>query len=121
MMPSRKDYGSAGERQAVEYLIHQGCRIERKNCRKRFGEIDIIAWHHQVLCFVEVKSRHSVTQGHPCEAVTPAKQRSIIRVALSFLSEERLGDVPIRFDVIAIMGDGSNSVEWITNAFDARE
>lgn len=119
-MLSHKDYGSAGEKQACDFLARRGCRILAVNYRTRYGEIDIIARHGNTLCFVEVKSRQGERQGHPFEAVTPAKQRSISRTALMYLQEHDAGDTAVRFDVIAVRGSGSEDIEWLPNAFDAR-
>jgi putative endonuclease len=120
-MLSSKDYGSAGEKQACDFLTRRGCRILATNYRTRYGEIDIIARHGKILCFVEVKSRQVELQGHPFEAVTLAKQRSISRAALLYLQEHEAGDVAVRFDVIAVRGSGTENIEWLPNAFDARE
>ena len=66
--------------------------------------------------FVEVKARTSPRFGAPAEAVTPAKMRSIVRVAMGYLQANRLLDSPTRFDVIAIDGMG---LRHIRGAFDA--
>lgn len=116
---SHKEFGSEGERRACRFLETRGCSILCCNYRTRFGEVDIIAQHGNVLCFVEVKSRHGSVQGHPFEAVTSVKQRQIIRTALTYLQETKLADVRMRFDVIAVMGDSEDDIQWLTNAFDA--
>jgi len=48
------------------------------------------------------------------EAVTPVKQERIKKTALYFLSEEEVAYQNIRFDVIAVEGEGVIHVE---NAF----
>lgn len=79
------------------------------------GEIDIIAKDHGYLVFIEVKYRRDKSCGHPAEAVTPRKQRTISKVASYYLLTHGCGmDTPCRFDVAAVSGDG---VELIKNAF----
>jgi len=70
--------------------------------------------------FVEVKSRKNLAFGVPQLAVTPFKQRQISKAALTWLSRNRHHDKPARFDVIAILLDGSfhHQLEHIKNAFD---
>ena len=85
------------------------------------GEIDIVAWDGPVLCFVEVKTRRATGRSSPvapAEAVTPAKQRQIARLALAYanrhglLSDDATGGpddgVALRFDVVAVVLDRDN-------------
>ena len=66
--------GQEGEQLAAAYLLNKGYRILERNYRYHRNEIDIIAKHGQVLCFVEVKTRISSAKGDPAEAVTLKKQ-----------------------------------------------
>ena len=68
-----------------------------------------------ILC-IEVKYRRDKSCGHPAEAVTPRKQRTISKVASYYLLTHGCGmDTPCRFDVAAVSGD---EVELIKNAFE---
>ena len=108
--------GTAYEKMAGEYLKTQGYEILHYNFRCRMGEIDIIAKDHGYLVFIEVKYRRDKSCGHPAEAVTPRKQRTISKVASYYLLTQGCGmDTPCRFDVAAVSGDG---VELIKNAFE---
>ena len=50
------------------------------------------------------RSRPGATNhGRPEESVTPAKQRQIRRIAQGYLLKNVLGEVPCRFDVVAIL------------------
>ncbi len=105
---SRRGVGTAFEARAAAYLEKNGCRILQRNYRCRYGEIDLIAWdeERETVVFVEVKYRRNRGSGIPEEAVTSAKQRTISRVAAWYLLNcGASGDVPCRFDVIAIEGD----------------
>ena len=113
-MRREKATGNAGEAAAVVFLEAQGYRIVDTNVRPGTrenripGELDIVAWDGDALCFVEVKTR-TVTAGviseSPAEAVTGAKQRQIVRLALLYAAQSDLlagDDVPLRFDVVAV-------------------
>ena len=84
------------------------------------GEADIIARVGEVLVFVEVKTRRGVSYGFPAEAVDEAKRERYRRIALSYLAERRLGEVPLRFDVVSIVvSDRRAVVRHHINAFEA--
>ncbi len=95
--------GPEGEQIAADYLGSKGYNIMRRNYRFHRNEIDIIALHHKTLCFVEVKTRFSSTKGHPAEAVTPQKQREIVKAAQAYLTVTDNIETDCRFDVIAIL------------------
>ena len=108
--------GAWYERKAADYLKQQGLFILRYNYRCRSGEIDLIAREGQYLVFVEVKYRNGGSSGNALEAVNPAKQRTICKVARYFLAVEyHCTDVPCRFDVVGIDGD---RIHWLKNAFE---
>ncbi len=118
------DLGHEGEHAAVTFLIEKGYRILQRNYRYRRNEIDIIALDRRTLCFIEVKTRSSASKGHPLEAVTPEKQKEIIRAATAYLTTYPPPEPDCRFDVIAIIAhDFTNGrlkefqLEHITNAF----
>ncbi|NTW82181.1 MAG: YraN family protein [Chlorobiaceae bacterium] len=116
--------GPQGEKIAADYLSGKGYRILERNYRFRRNEIDIIARHRGVLCFVEVKTRSSDEKGDPLDAVTPQKQQEIIKAAKSYLFRNGGMDTDCRFDVVAVrvreMGQGlisSFTVEHVIDAF----
>jgi len=111
--------GEAGEQAAAAFLTSLGYRIVARNVRFRSGEIDLIARDGSVLVFVEVKTRRGRRFGTPGEAVTPQKQRKLIRLASLYLA--RLGGEPppCRFDVVEVEPgpDGRYRCEVIRGAF----
>ncbi|MFQ5839350.1 MAG: YraN family protein [Candidatus Methylomirabilales bacterium] len=122
MPEGRQPLGAAGEQVARAFLEQAGYKILRENYRSRLGEIDLIAMEGEVLVFVEVKARQSRRFGTPQEAVGGEKQRQILRVASAFLMESRLGEIPCRFDVVAVTfrkGARGPMVEHIRDAFSA--
>lgn len=112
--------GTWGEALVADYLRRRGCRLEAHSYRCRFGEIDLIAWDGDTLCFVEVKTRTNTRMGLPREYVTARKQTRLRRTALFYLSSHDL-DCPTRFDVAevyaAVPGDPEARIEYLENAF----
>lgn len=85
------------------------------------GEIDLIAKDGQTICFIEVKTRKSLQQGQPYEAIHPIKMKKLSQLALFYLkSKFRSIDISARFDVIAIVQkpDGAPQIQHLKNAFD---
>ena len=119
MKESNKQLGARGEELAVEHLKRQGYRILEQNFRNRLGEIDIIAKDGGVVCFIEVKTRRSLKQGSPFEAVSRPKMAKLVQLAQSYIKYKRLNS-PVRFDVVGIVTrrEEGSSVEILKNAFD---
>ncbi len=115
----RRRLGREGEEEAARSLAGRGFRITARGYRALRGEIDIIGWDGDTLVFVEVKTRTDEACGPPEEAVTPAKQRQIRRLAEAYLADNHLGSPFCRFDVVAVepLPDGSFAVRHIRDAF----
>jgi putative endonuclease len=96
--------------------------VLERNYNCRVGEIDLIMNDHSSVVFVEVKYRANSDFGDGAENVTHQKQVRISRTAAFFLSRnQRLANVPCRFDVISISGkQGSTQTDWIKNAFNSQ-
>jgi|LSQX01.2.fsa_nt_gb putative endonuclease len=116
--------GTIGEEVAVQYLIKNNYRILERNFRyKRFGEIDIISRENDYVCFVEVKSRSSISFGYPREAVNFKKQENIKKLAQIYIGKHGLYNENIRFDVVEVYIDKKGNetdikdVVIIKNAF----
>ena len=111
--------GKMGEEIAVDYLKKKGYRIVERGYRLFRGELDIIAYDRATLVFVEVKTRAGTEFGLPEEAVTPAKQNQIKRIAQGYLMERGLVDTDCRFDVLAILinGDDGPVITHFRDAF----
>jgi putative endonuclease len=117
MTQARLAFGSRGEDLACAELQRRGYAILERRYRCRLGEIDIIARDGDVTVFVEVKARENGEFGGGAAAVTPAKQRTVARVAMDYIARHRLVDRPCRFDVVVV--DGSTAVTVIPHAFDS--
>lgn len=118
-MTRARDLGLSGEDAAVRFLEKQRFRIVRRGFRFHRGEIDIIAYDRDTLVFVEVKTRENLDRGRPEEAVTPAKQRQIRRIAEAYLALNRLENAVCRFDVLALLRDdgGGFAIHHVRDAF----
>ena len=116
----KHDLGQKGEAIVVSYLKEQGYEVLETNYRNRMGEVDIIAKEGDVWCFIEVKTRLSDYYGDGLEAITDFKQRTMTKLALSYLMENNLLDEYARFDVVAVSGnpDEAPTLEIIKNAFE---
>ena len=110
--------GKLYEEAAASFLLGKKYQILEENYRRKTGEIDLIAKDPDgnVIVFIEVKSRKTLQQGYPEEAVTPEKQRRIRRTAEWYLQEKKLYGIACRFDVISIV---NGEIRHILNAFGA--
>jgi len=117
--PSRKQLGAAGEKAAADFLKRRGYVILRRRFQTRYGEVDIVARDGPVLCFIEVKTRTDLSFGPPAKAVTAAKKKRLALSAQAFLTKKKLGDAPVRFDVVAVLaGAGGFEIDLFQGAFE---
>ncbi len=102
----RQLLGRQGERLAAEHLERLGYRVVARRHRTRFGEIDLVAADDTTLVFCEVKTRREGS-GTPWDALTPAKQAQVRRMAAAWLVEaaERPRVDDLRFDAIGVVVD----------------
>jgi putative endonuclease len=130
VLPSRKRRlsqhlltGRSGEEEAYFYLRRQGYVIVARNfrSRRRRGEVDLIGWDGDVLCFIEVKTRTSRDVKPPEAAVDEAKRRELTAVARDYWrAAARSGNPPrIRFDILSIYYASGNNpqITLFKNAF----
>ena len=120
MSEHRKSLGKKGEDLAASYLQKkQRYRIIQRNYRCVFGEVDIIAKDHDVLSFIEVRTRKSEEFGNPKESITKRKQDQISKVALEFINKHNLQHMKARFDVVAVsLLPDREGMELIKDAFE---
>ena len=114
--------GFSAEREAARHLKTLGYRVVARNVRTVRGEIDLIAWEGETLCFVEVKSRAHADFGGARAAVDHAKQSRLWKAAEAYLALNDLvaGELPeCRFDVVAMHRLGPNrwEIELFRHAF----
>jgi len=82
------------------------------------GEIDLIGWEDDILCFIEVKTRTSHEVKTAEAAVDRHKRREVTEVAREYLKRSPL-QCQWRFDIVSVYYDRRSSrpqVEVFRNA-----
>ena len=111
--------GKWGEDCAFNYLESKGFKVVARNVRTPAGEIDMIVLDHEILVFVEVKTRSHHKAGYPEEAVTEEKLEHMIDSAENWLQDHPEYENNWRMDVIAVTGvinSQNPQIEWFENA-----
>jgi putative endonuclease len=124
--PSEPDHlrtGREGEQMAYYFLRRRGYTMVARNwrCRGRKGEIDLIGWDGNVLCFIEVKTRSSHGMAPAEAAVDRAKQRELRGMAALYL-RNRKPHPHSRFDVVSVYlaAGATPEIELFKDAFSWR-
>ena len=108
-MASHNELGKIGEEIAAQYLLRSGYKILRRNFYFDKAEIDIIAQKEEdTVVMVEVKTRNSDFFGDPQSFVTPAKIKLLVKAANEYVISNEM-DVEVRFDIIAILKNKTES------------
>ena len=113
-IPAHLRTGRRGEEDAYFYLRTRGYVMVARNYRtaRHHGEIDLIGWDKDVLCFVEVKTR-TTRAVKPAEAAVDRKKRRdlkiVIRDYLRSIPAKQSSEPPQwRFDVVTVYYDQSS-------------
>ncbi len=119
--PKHQQTGRRGEEAAYFYLRQLGYIVVARNFRspRRRGELDLIAWDGDVLCFVEVKSRTTRDVKPAHLAVDRDKQHELIAMAHEYLHHFPCKPA-WRFDVLSVYFEEPGtapSMELFRNAF----
>ena len=113
--------GERGEQAAARYLEAQGYDIVARNLRLGDDEADLVAIDSRgTLVIVEVKTRRD-------DAIVPEasvglqKQHRLTRMAVRLKRHAKYRDMPIRFDVVAVVWPHGTSptIRHSIAAFDA--
>jgi putative endonuclease len=119
-LPQHQVTGRRGEEDAYFYLRRRGYVMVARNFRspRRRGEIDLIGWDQDVLCFIEVKTRTTRAVKPAEAAVDHAKRRELAAVAEEYMRRVA-PSCSWRFDVISVYHEGHSSPEFelLQNAF----
>jgi putative endonuclease len=107
--PLRHRTGRWGEEHAYFYLRSLGYVVIARNYRspRCHGEIDLIGWDRDMLCFVEVKTRTSRDIKPPEAAVDYHKRREVALVVREYL-RSMPESCQWRFDIVSVYCDGHN-------------
>lgn len=119
--PAHLRTGRRGEEDAYFYLRRRGYIMIASNYRSPHhrGELDLVGWDGDILCFVEVKTRTTRAVKPAEAAVDRDKQRDLWLVARDFL-RHMPASCQWRFDVVAVYYDRGlrqPSFELFQNAF----
>lgn len=118
--PAHQRIGQRGEEEAYFHLRKLGYVMVARNFRspRSRGEIDLIGWDGDVLCFIEVKTRTSRDVKPPQAAVDRHKRREVAEVAREYRRRLPLS-CQWRFDIVSVYYDGFASrpqIEVFRNA-----
>ena len=97
-----KELGRRGERRAAWFYRLRGYWIVARNERLRRGEIDLIGWEGEILCFIEVKTRTTRAVKPAEAAVDYNKQHDLREVADEYLRRLEAKPATCRFDVVSV-------------------
>jgi putative endonuclease len=113
--------GQRYERLAERALVRRGYHIIGRNLRYGGVELDRVAWHEGVLCFVEVRARADTRLGDPMVTIDHRKRARLVRGATAYLLRHFAGaPPPVRFDVVGVVFGGAvPRVTVVPGAFDA--
>jgi putative endonuclease len=106
-LPSHLATGERGEREALFYLRKLGYIVVARRWKspKLWGDIDLIGWDGEWLCFIEVKARSGRDAMAAESAVDREKQDMLRKMARAYLKgfpEKLRAEVPVRFDVVSV-------------------
>lgn len=119
--PEHLRTGRRGEEDAYFYLRRRGYTMIAWNYRSPNlrGELDLVGWDKDVLCFVEVKTR-TTRAVKPAEAAVDREKQNELRL----MAREFLRHMPAscqwRFDVVSVyydLGFEKPTFELFQNAF----
>jgi putative endonuclease len=98
--------GERGEEAAFFYLRRKGFTVvaQRWNDGPLPGDLDLIAWQGDMLCFIEVKTRTSIEVATASSAVDKNKRRILRRLARLYLRKlpDDAARPETRFDIIVV-------------------
>jgi putative endonuclease len=107
--PAHLITGRLGEEAAYFHLRKLGYTIIARNFRspRCRGEIDLIGWDKDVLCFIEVKTR-STRDVKPGEAAVDQHKRREIAIVVRDYLRHLPAQYQWRFDVVSVYYDATD-------------
>jgi putative endonuclease len=112
--PSHLQTGRRGERAAFFYLRRNGFVVTARGWRsgRARGDLDLVAWDGETICFVEVKTRTTRAVATAEASVDEHKQKTLLRLARQYLRQLPDEDVPVRFDILSIYFEAGKMAEF---------
>lgn len=105
--------GDKGEEAAYLHLRQQGCMVVARRWRssRQPGDLDLVCWEGDTLCFVEVKTRSRFEVATAEASVDADKRRTIRRMARLYMSSLREQPRQVRFDIVTVSFDDLATAE----------
>ncbi len=129
--PAHLHLGERGELEALFFLRRQGYIVTARRWRtpELNGDLDLVAWDGDTLCFIEVKSRSQRDHTPAALAIDEAKRRILSQMAREYLRRlprpTRLREaehVLTRFDFVSVyLLQSGTECEVLRDAFDWRK
>lgn len=125
--PAHLEIGKRGEFEALFFLRAQGYLVIERRWRspELNGDLDLIAWEGNTLCFIEVKTRTARDLTPAIASIDDAKRRMIRQMGRAYLRTlprvEREEMIP-RCDVVSVyLLPAGMECELLRGAFEWRE
>ena len=102
MTDARRRLGATAEALVARRLAARGWRVEARNWRTPWGELDLVARDGDCLVVVEVRARRAGGgRGLPEESVDARKARRLLRLGWAYVQAADW-EGPWRIDVVAV-------------------
>jgi putative endonuclease len=119
--PAHLEMGRRGEEAAFFHLRRLGYIVVARGWRspRAPGDLDLVAWEADTLCFVEVKTRSSRNVATAESAVDDDKIRALRRVARQYMRDMPESPELVRFDILSIYFEPQKPADFqiFRNAF----
>jgi len=108
--------GNLGESIAADYLKKKGYRVIERNCRSKWGEIDLVCNYGKEIVFVEVKARIGEQFGLPEDAVNKEKIKRLIKNSQAYMFyKAKNANMSYRIDAICLVLDENMELKRINH------
>jgi putative endonuclease len=106
--------GRRGELAAYFYLRRMGYIVVARGWRtgRLRGDIDLIGWDGDALCFIEVKTRTTRDVATAEAAVDEDKRRVLRRLARQYVRPLPLAPAEVRFDIVSLYLEKEKAAEF---------
>jgi putative endonuclease len=113
--------GAAFEERACKELQRAGLVLLARNYTTRYGELDLVMRHGELIVFVEVRQRGRAGHGDALASITATKQARLIQTAQLWLAmHPQHAHRACRFDVVSYDGPSEHATtQWLQSAFEA--
>ena len=125
-LPHNLEVGVRGEFEALFYLRRLGYTVVERRWRspELNGDLDLVAWEGDTLCFVEVKARTARDMTPAALAIDGPKRTMLQKMADSYLRalpREAGREALTRFDIVSVyLLDDQIECELVRDAFPRR-